>query len=130
MLLLVMGNPLTGHVILIVEPGIDQFVIELQAALECRGAETLAVREPARAFDRMREFRFSAGVLNYDHASDALHKLIDALSGMPVLLYGGEGASLASSRKMPHLAFADASVDSIVSALGRLLRPVQHRSDA
>ena len=82
-------------------------MIKLQTALECRGAETLAVREPARAFDRMREFQFSAGVLNYDHASDALHKLIDDLSGMPVLLYGGERASLASSRKMPHLAFAE-----------------------
>jgi hypothetical protein len=126
MLFLVMGNPLTGHVILIVEPGIDQFVIKLQTALECRGAETLAVREAARALDRMREFRFSAGVLNYDHASDALHTLIDDLSGIPVLLYGGERAAVASSRKVPHLTFADARVESIVSALARLLGPMRH----
>jgi hypothetical protein len=121
-----MGTPLTGHVILIVEPGIDQFVIKLQTALESRGAETLAAREPAKASDRMREFRFSAGVLNYDHTSDALHALIDDLSGIPVLLYGGERACVASRRRAPHLAFADARVDSIVSALGRLLQPVRH----
>ena len=115
-----MGNSLTGHVLLIVEPGIDQFVIDLQAALEAKGAETLAVREPATAFDRMREFRFTAGVVNYDHATDALHTLIDRLSDIPVLLYG-ESAPIASTRKVPHLAFTRASVDSIVSALDRLL---------
>jgi hypothetical protein len=121
-----MDDPLAGHVILIVEPGIDQFVIKLQTALESRGAETLAAREPARAFDRMREFRFSAGVLNYDHASDALRALIDGLSGIPIVLYGSERACVASSREVPHLAFADARVGSIVGALGRLLRPVRH----
>jgi hypothetical protein len=113
-------------VILIVEPGIDQFVIQLQTALERRGAETLAAREPARAIDRMRQFRFSAGILNYDHASASLHELIDELSGIPVLLYGKERACVASGRKVPHLAFAAARVDSIVSALGRLLEPARH----
>ena len=121
-----MGDPLVGHVILIIEPEIDPFVFNLQAALEGRGAETLAVSQSARAFGRMREFRFSAGVLNYNHASDALHALINDLSDIPVLLYGGIGASVASTRKVPHLAFTHASVASIVSALGRLLPSTRH----
>ena len=126
MLHLVMGNPLTGHVILIVEPGIDQFVTRLQTALEHRGAETLAVREPAGALDRVREFRFSASVVNYDHESDALNTLIDDLGDTPILLYGHELACALWSRKVPHLAFSHASVDSIVTALAQLLPPVRH----
>jgi hypothetical protein len=121
-----MGASLARHVILIVEPRIGQFALDLQVALEQRGAETLAVREPARAFERTKEFRFSASVLNYEHASDPLHTLIDALGSIPILLYGGEGASVASKRKVPHLAFTLASVDSIVSALDRLLQPARH----
>jgi ActR/RegA family two-component response regulator len=121
-----MGNPLTGDAILIVESRIDQFVTKLQAALEDRGAETLAVREPARALHRVREFCFSASVVNYDHASDALHTLIDNLGDMPLVLYGHDSASAVWSRKVPHLAFMRAHVDSIVTALDQLLPAVRH----
>jgi hypothetical protein len=121
-----MGNPLTGHAIPIVEPGIDQFVTKLQVALEDRGAETLAVREPTRALDRVREFCFSASVVNYDHASDALHTLIDDLGDMPLVLYGHDSASALWSRSVPHLAFTRASVESIMIVLDRLLPAVRH----
>jgi len=116
-----MGSALTGHVILIVDPQVGRFVLDLQAALERRGAETLIVHEAARAFERTREFRFSAGVLNYDHASDALHTLIGDLSHLAILLYGDENAAAAATRKVPHLPFAQPDVASIVGALVRLL---------
>ena len=120
-----MGNALTGHVILIVDPRVGRFVLDLQAALERRGAETLIVHEPVRAFERIREFRFSAGVLSYDHASDALCALIGDLSHLAILLYGDENAAAASARKVPHLPFAQPDVTSIVGALARLLEPAR-----
>jgi hypothetical protein len=112
---------LAGRTILIVEPQIAQFVYNLQGALEQMGAETLIAREPADAFERMRSFSFSACVINYDHASDALHAFIGDLGRVPVLLYGGAGASVASTRVVRHLAFTHATVGSIVSDLCRLL---------
>lgn len=122
-----MGDPnLVGHVILIVEPAIDQFVRDLQDALERRGAKTLVVREPGKAGERIGPFRFSACLINYDQASDALHALINDLGDTPILLYGGESASIASTRKVPHLTFTPARVDSIVIALDRLLQPAPH----
>jgi hypothetical protein len=118
-----MGDPnLVGHVILIVEPEIDQFVYNLQGTLERTGAETLIIREPAKAVEGMRAFRFSACVMNYNYTSGALHAVIDYLNGVPILLYGGESAALASARMVPHLAFTHAKGDSIVTALGRLLQ--------
>jgi hypothetical protein len=121
-----MGDPLTGHAILIVEPGIDQFVTKLQAALEHRGAETLAVREPARPLDRVREFCLSAFVVTYDHAFDALHTPIDNLGDMPLVLYGHDSASALWSRSVPRLVFTRASVESIMIALDRLPPAVRH----
>jgi hypothetical protein len=122
-----MSEPnLVGHSILVVEPEIDQFALNLQAALEARGAETLVARNPAKAFEGSRALRFSACLLNYDHASDGLHALINYLSDIPILLYGGERASTAASRMMPHLAFTDRTVDSIVDALGKLLQSARH----
>ena len=119
-----MGDPnLARHTGLIVEPRICQFVCNLQGALEQTGAETLIVREPADAIERMRSFRFSACVINYDHACDALHVLIGRLVGVPILLYGGAGASVASARVVPQLPFTRATVDSIMRALDRLLAP-------
>jgi hypothetical protein len=96
-----MGDPLAGHAILIAEPGIDPFVFDLHSALQGRGAETLAVREPPKAIGRKREFCFSARVVDCSHPSDPLHTLISDLSDIPVLLYGGEGASVASTGKVP-----------------------------
>ena len=69
-----MGDPLTGHVLLIAEPRIGQYALDLQVVPEGRGAQTPAVCEPAG------EYPVSAGVLNCDHASDSLHTLIDELS--------------------------------------------------
>ena len=80
MLFVAMGDPLTGHVLLIAEPRIGQYALDLQVVPERRGAETPAVREPAGEFERAREYLVSAGVLNRDHASDSLHTLIDDLS--------------------------------------------------
>jgi hypothetical protein len=118
-----MGEPhLAGHIILIVEPEIDQFACNLQGALERMGAETLIVRQPASALERMRSFRFSACLINYDQASDTLSALIGGLVDVPIVLYGGQCASAASTRMVPQLAFAHASVDSITTALGRLLQ--------
>jgi ActR/RegA family two-component response regulator len=121
-----MGDPLSGHVVLIYEPEVGEFAHRLQAALERRGAETLAVHNPAEAFQRMREFSFSVGVVNCDHSCDALDRLIDGLSGISVLLYGSEKASAAYRRKAPHLACTHARVESILSALDRLLCPARH----
>jgi hypothetical protein len=75
-----MGDPLTGHVLLIAEPRIGQYALDLQVVPEGRGAQTPAVCEPAREFERTREYLVSAGVLNRDHASDSLHTLIADLS--------------------------------------------------
>ena len=117
---------LVGHVVLIVEPTIGQFVHNLQNALERIGAETLTVRQPGEAIERLGAFRFSTCLINYDHASGALHALIDDLGDIPMLLYGGASAAIASTRILPRPTFAHASVDSIVSALGRLLRSPRH----
>jgi hypothetical protein len=86
---------------LIVEPEIDPSVFNLQAVLEGRGAETLAVRAPARAFARTREFGLPSAVVEYHRPPDALHRLIKDLSDIP-------------------------RVDTIVSALGRLPQPARH----
>ena len=119
-----MDDPnLVGHVILIVEPAIDQFVRNLQDALERRGAATLIAREPSKAVEHLGAFRFSTCLINYDHASR--HALIGDLADIPILLYGGESALIASNRTVPHLTCTRASVDSIMSALGRLLQPTR-----
>jgi len=117
-----MGDPLTGHVILIADPRAQRFVRDLQGALEQRGAETLIAQEPADAIDRAREFRFSVAVINCDDASDALRKLIHDLG----LLYGSEAASAASKTVGPHLALARSNVESITGALGGLLGADRH----
>lgn len=117
-----MGDSLTGHVILIVDARVGQFAQDLQGALEQRGAETLIVDECATAFDRTREFHFSAAVLDYGNARDSLHTLLYDLGDIPILLYGDEAASAASRRKAPHVAFAHAKVETIANALGGLLR--------
>jgi len=119
---------LAGHVILVVEPAVNRFAGALQDALERRGAETLFVRGPGEARERLGAFRFSTCLIDYDHACDALHALIDDLGDMPMLLYGGASASIGAMRIVPRPAFARASVDSIVSALGRLPRPPRRRA--
>jgi ActR/RegA family two-component response regulator len=121
-----MGDPLTGHVILIADPRAQRFVRDLQGALEQRGAETLIAQEPADAIDRAREFRFSVAVINCDDASDALRKLIHDLGDIPILLYGSEAASAASKTVGPHLALARSNVESITGALGGLLGADRH----
>ena len=80
MLFVAMGDPLTGHVLLIAEPRIGQYALDRQVVPEVRRAETPAVRESAGEFERTREYPVSAGVLNRDHASDSLQTLIDELS--------------------------------------------------
>jgi hypothetical protein len=114
-----MGDSLTGHVILIVDPRVGQFAQDLQGALERRGAETLIVHESATAFDRTREFHFSAAVLNYDDASESQLTLIYGLGDIPILLYGDEAASAASRKKAPHVAFARANVRGHRERAGR-----------
>lgn len=114
---------LAGHCVLIVEPEIGQFAHRLQVALEQTGADTLIVRGPAAALERLQSFRFSACTINYDHATDALRTLIGVLESVPILLYGNEAATAQSARTLPHLTFAPADVCSIVSALSRLLQP-------
>jgi hypothetical protein len=121
-----MGDPLAGYAILIVEPEIDPFVFNLQAALEGRGAETLAVHEPARAIERTREFRAPAAVIDCGYASQAPPTLINDLCDVPILLYGSEGLTVASTRKVPHLAFTHASAASLVSALDRPLQSARY----
>jgi ActR/RegA family two-component response regulator len=118
-----MDSPnLVGYVVLIVEPDIGLFVSTLQAALEKSGSETLAVQSAVEAFERLKAFRFSVCVLNYD-ASAAIDALIGSLSDIPVLLYGNESAAASAARTVPHLTFAHATVCSIMRALGRMLDP-------
>jgi hypothetical protein len=89
-------------VVRVVKPEIDAFGANLQAALEGRAAETLAVREAGKAFGRMREFRSSADVLNCDQAPGALHTLINNLSDIPIPLHAGESTPAASTRIGPN----------------------------
>ena len=72
----------------------------------------------------MREFRFSAGVLSYDHASDALFTLIGDLSHLAILLYGDENAAAAATRRY-RICPSPPDVASIVGALARLLGPAR-----
>jgi hypothetical protein len=58
------------------------------------------VRETGKAFGRMREFRFSADVLNCDQAYGTLHTLINNSSDILFLLHGGVSAD----HKCPGLA--------------------------
>ena len=62
---------LGGQVILVVEGEAGPFPLELQAALERVGAETLLARCPARARDLASRFDFSAAAINCgdDHDS-------------------------------------------------------------
>ena len=117
---------LVEHVILVVEPAIDQFVRNLQDALQRRGAVTPIVREASKAVEHIGAFRFSTCSIDCDHAADALHALIDDLGDIPILLYGGESASIASNRTVRHLTCTNARVDSILSASGRLSQPPRH----
>jgi hypothetical protein len=113
---------LGGQVILVVEGAAGPFPLELQAALECVGAETLLAPTPARALDQASRFDFSAAAINCGDAVDTaeLRLLLDALGGMPVLLYGPAPPSYLSGA--PFLATSKPThPEAIVKAVAGLL---------
>lgn len=73
--------PLHGHVVLIVEPDVGLFVVQLQDAIEQNRGESVVARDPATAFVRCTRFQFSAALVNSQHR-DMIGKLT-----MPAVLY-------------------------------------------
>ena len=114
---------LGGQVILVVEGEAGPFPLELQAALERVGAETLLARSPADARDHASRFDFSAAAINCGdgpHITE-LRQLLDELGGMPVLLYGTALPSYVSGRA-PFLATSKPThPEAIVKAVAGLL---------
>jgi hypothetical protein len=114
---------LDGQVILVVEGEAGSFPLELQAALELVGAETLLARTPARARDHASRFDLSAAAINCGGAIDTaeFRQLLDELGRMPVLLYGTAPPSYVSGRA-PFLATSNPThPDAIVKAVTGLL---------
>ena len=114
---------LGGQVILVVEGEAGSFPLELQAALELVGAETLLARTPARARDHASRFDISAAAINCGDAIDTaeFRQLLDELGCMPVLLYGTAPPSYVSGRA-PFLATSNPThPDAIVKAVAGLL---------
>ena len=72
--------------------------------------------------EHLRAFRFSSYLIDYDHASDALHALINDLADIPILLYGGEERFDCIESDCPAL---DLHAHFGSSALGRLLQPTR-----
>src|SRR5262245_50399466 len=92
---------LCGHVILVVVEGeAGSFPLELQAAFERVGAETLLARGPARARDHASRYDFSAAAIYCGNATDTaeIRQLLDELGSMPVLLYGAAPPSYVSGK--------------------------------
>lgn len=74
---------LTGHAILIVESEIALFVEALQRAIDATGAESIVIRRPEASITaRMRRLKFTAAVVNIEHAP-----AVDDL-GIPAVIYG------------------------------------------
>ena len=94
---------LRGHSILIVEGEVGPFCIRLQAAIDQTGAESVIALDIARALVRIKQFRFSAAVVNGEHRKLAVRL------GVPLLFYGSAGDVV------------PARADKIVSALKHLL---------
>ena len=92
---------LGGHSILIVDSAVNRFVGDLQGAIENAGAESLVVRSPEAAMERIKQFTFSAAVINAAYGS-----LADQLE-VPCLVYGTDAPA--------------ARPEAIVVALARLL---------
>ena len=114
---------LGGQVILVVEGEAGPFPLELQAALERVGAETLLARCPARARDLASRFDLSAAAINCGDAIDIaeLRQLLDELGSMPILLYGIAPPSYVSGRT-PFLATSKPThPEAIVKAVAGLL---------
>ena len=77
------NGDLTGHAILIVENEISWFVDKLQSAIDATGAQSMVIRGPERSvIDRIRHWKFSAAVINIEHAPDV------GDLGIPLLVYG------------------------------------------
>ena len=113
---------LCGHVILVVEGEAGPFPLELQAAFEGVGAETLLARDPAQARDQASRFDFSAAAIYCNDAFDPaeIRQLLDELGNMPVLLYGTAPPSYVSGK-----AFVPTSnpghPEAIVKGVARML---------
>ena len=73
---------------LIVDPRTDEFIDELQEALERAGAETLVARHVADALSALRRFGFDAVLVGEPGKPESLQTLRDA-SGLPVVPYTG-----------------------------------------
>jgi hypothetical protein len=59
---------LRGHTILIVEPEVDRFILQVQQMLQRSGAVTMVARNPATAIARTEQIDFSGAVVNHQHA--------------------------------------------------------------
>lgn len=77
-----------GHAILIVEPEIGRFVLDLQTALEKAGAEPLVARDLNSALMRIEQFDYAAAVIRYDPTVQPLIARLCEELRVPVLVYG------------------------------------------
>jgi len=113
---------LCGHVILVVEGEAGPFPLELQAAFEGVGAETLLARDPAQARDQASRFDFSAAAICCDDVIDTaeIGELLDELGSMPVLLYGTAPLGYVSGKAF-HATSKPGHPEAIVKAVARML---------
>jgi len=113
---------LCGHVILVVEGEAGPFPLELQAAFEGVGAETLLARDPAQARDQANRFDFSAAAICCDDVIDTaeIGELLDELGSMPVLLYGTAPLGYVSGKAF-HATSKPGHPEAIVKAVARML---------
>jgi hypothetical protein len=115
---------LGGQVILVVEGEPGPFPLELQAALERMGAETLLARSPAHARDHASRFDISAAAINCGETIDLVEfrQLLKELGGMPLLLYGAAPPSHVSPERARFLRTRKPShPEAIVRAVARML---------
>ena len=113
---------LCGHVILVVEGEAGSFPLELQAAFERVGAETLLARSPAQARDHASRFDFSAAAIYCGDAIDTaeIRQLLDELGSMPVLLYATGPPSYVSGKAFLATSNPD-NPEAIVTGVARML---------
>lgn len=85
--------------ILIVTSGFDQFLLDLQAALDGAGAQVMIASSEAKAVEYAERFEFSAVLIGapiYFNKS-----FVDSLSGIPVVRYDCPDNVVALSKRWP-----------------------------
>jgi len=118
-----MTRKLDSQSILLVYGEFDLFVVQLQAALDGEGAESVIARTPADAVTQLKRFDFDAVLINYTPGFDAEHHaLLRALGGVPTLLICTASLPVTFLTALPVLV-KPVAAHAVVVALARLRRP-------